>query len=309
MGYTEGLFRIIVKIISKIKQKGIRASFKYLKKFFVRRYFYLIAKLKRYPEYKNPTEDDLKLIERTLISDGISIVDYWVNIEDFDAFNSEFQFGNQFYGGTGSLFKEKMLEHYIAYDLGLRRLPKGSRYVDIAACNSPWVKLLREKGYQADAIDILPSTLYAGLPYYLVMDATKTNFEEESIDLASLQCAFEMFIHDDDSKLIDELNRILTPGGKAIICPLYMHKEYCGYCSPEYYNRDDLKDLKAILYVSLKAFGIPFSRKYDDKALQERVLTRVINHNMYFQLYALRNGHEIDHQIYCHFILELGKKE
>jgi len=140
------------------------------------------------------------------------------------------------------------------------------------------------------------------------MDATQTDFETKSIDLVSLQCAFEMFRNDDDVKLIRELSRILKPGGIALICPLYMHIEYCGYCSPEYWHRKDLHDPNAKLYVSANSYGIPFSRKYDAAELQRRVLKTAEQNGMVFKIYVLRNGAEIDPMVYCHFILELQKK-
>jgi hypothetical protein len=88
-----------------------------------------------------------------MVLNNIKPVDYQVNKIDFYAFESEYHFGDQFYGGKGYIYTEKVLEHYIAYDLGIRKMPQGGHYVDFAACNSPWVKLLRNNGYNADAIE------------------------------------------------------------------------------------------------------------------------------------------------------------
>jgi len=297
-----------VNYIQKIKEAGVKGCFAYLKKVAHKKYYHLVATLCRYPEYQNPTLSELKHIEDTLVSKGVKTADYRVDVNDFNAFQSEYQFGDQFYGGTGFIYTEKVLEHYIAYDLGLRKMPQGGHYIDIAACNSPWVKLLRDKGYKADAVDLEPSKLYSGLPYYHVMDATQTNFETHSIDLVSLQCAFEMFINNDDMKLVRELSRILKPGGSALICPLYMHIKYCGYCSPEYWHLKDFHDQNAKLYVSANSYGIPFSRKYDAVELQKRVLETITQNDMDYKIHILRNGAEIDPQVYCYFILELFKK-
>jgi SAM-dependent methyltransferase len=297
-----------VKYIQKIKEAGLKGSIAYLNKVMHKKYYHLVATVCRYPKYQNPTPSELQHIEKTLVSRNIMPADYQVDVNDFSAFQSDYQFGNQFYGGAGFIYTEKVLEHYIAYDLGLRKMPQGGHYIDIAACNSPWAKLLRDNGYNADAIDLEPSKLYFGLPYYHVIDATQTNFDTHSIDLVSLQCAYEMFLNDDDMKLVRELGRILKPGGIAIICPLYMHIEYCGYCSPEYWHRKDFHDQNAKLYVSANSYGIPFSRKYDVAELQARVLETITHNEMDYKIHILRNGAEIDPQVYCHFILELVKK-
>jgi SAM-dependent methyltransferase len=294
--------------IQKIKKAGLKGSIAYLNRIAHKEIYHLIAIICRYPEYHNPTQSELKHIEEALVSKDTKTADYRVDVNEFGAFQSQYQFGDQFYGGTGYIYTEKVLEHYIAFDLGLRKMPQGGQYIDIAACNSPWVKLLRDKGYRADAIDLVPSRLYSGLPYYHVMDATQTDFEANSIDLVSLQCAFEMFLNNDDMKLIRELSRILKPGGTAIICPLYMHAEYCGYCSPEYWNRKNFHDPDAKLFVSTGSYGIPFSRKYNAAELQRRVLETATQNDMDYKIYILRNGAEIDPMVYCYFILKLIKK-
>jgi SAM-dependent methyltransferase len=133
------------------------------------------------------------------------------------------------------LLIRKLLEHWITRDLlGLKSYSPESLYVHIAACNSPWARVLREKrGLAAFAVDLSEvGKLYKDLSYYRVADATSTSFENSSVSGASLQCAYEMFTGDNDTQLIKELNRIWKPGGKAIVTPLYMHTHYCAYSTP-----------------------------------------------------------------------------
>ena len=266
--------------IQKAKDIGLKGTIASLKRIAHKKYYHLTAWVRCYPKYQNPTPSDLNKIEAALVSNDVSTIDYRVEVTDFNAFHAEYLFGDQFYCGKSYIYTEKVLEHYIAYDLGLRKMPQGGHYIDIAACNSPWVKLLREKGYKADAIDLEPSKFYSGLPYYHVMDATQTDFEAHSVDLVSLQCAFEMFLNKDDIELIRELGRILKPNGMAVICPLYMHIEYCGYCSAEYWHRKNFHDQGAKLYVSMNSYSVPFSRKYDCKTLRERVLATALENGM-----------------------------
>ena len=180
-------------------------------------------------------------------------------------------------------------------------------YVDVAAANSPWAKLLRDEGYNAYAIDLTPSELFKKYDFYKLMNATATSFGDESVGSVSLQCAYEMFINDDDMLLINELKRILKRGGRAVISPLYMYTHYSGYCSPEFLNKHEYQPKNAKIYVNTHSQGIPFSRKYDAKQFNERIVKTIVDNHMSYKLYVLRNSAEIDPKIYCHFILEITK--
>jgi SAM-dependent methyltransferase len=232
-----------------------------------------------------------------------------VDPADVKQFFQYFNFGSKFYGGNGPLFIEKVLEHYIAFQLAVKKMPIDGRYLDIAACNSPWAMILRDKGYRADAVDLEPSRAFSHLSYYHVMDATRLALPDSSIDCASLQCALEMFIRNADIQLMSELGRVLKPGGRVIVVPLYMHRSYCGYCTPEFWHQREYHDPDAMLYVNRDTFGVPFSRKYNVAQLKRRLLDPLPIHGMSFNLHVLRNGQEIDPAVYCHFVLEIIKNE
>ena len=102
-------------------------------------------------------------------------------------------------------------------------------YVDVAACNSPWAKTLRERtNISSFAIDLAPvPSSFSKLAFYRTENAANTTFADSSVRGASLQSAFEMFLGDHDKTFMHELSRILCPGGKAIILLLYLHTHYC----------------------------------------------------------------------------------
>ncbi len=127
-----------------------------------------------------------------------------------------------------------------------------------------------------------------------------------SVRGVSLQCAYEMFMGEDDINFFKEMSRILKPGGKVVISPLYMHTHYCAYSTREYYGRG-YSDPAAKEYVRLDCAGVPSSRKYDAATLRSRVLDPVGSFGMGCQLFALRNKAELGRNIYCHFILEVTK--
>lgn len=261
------------------------------------------------PEYMNPLKKELLEIESELPRNSITINNLIVNPEELKNFIDLFDFGVNFYDGKNNpIWTEKVLEHFIAWELVVRDLKKDDIYVDVAASSSPWVKLLNEKGFKATGIDLVESNKFKDNPNYLVMDATKTTFKDGSVSGVSLQCAFEMFTGNDDTNLIKELGRILKSGGKTVIVPLYMHTHYCGYTTKEFRFSKKYHDKDAKLYVRTDCKGVPFSRKYDVAALKERVLDVAQKSGLEYKLYVLGNGKEIHEGVYCHFILELVKK-
>lgn len=260
--------------------------------------------------YANPTPNELATIEQDLISLNVKINSYAPSPELFKVFQTQKWFPTDYHGGLKSgVWEEKLLEHWIASQmLDLMNFGRTDIYVDIAAAGSPWAKNLRErKGIEAYAIDLCETgESYRHIPYYRVEEATQTTFKDASVTAASLHCAFEMFMKDDDTLLIHEIARILKPGGKVVILPLYLHTHYCAYSTSEYYGKG-YSDPAAKEYVRLDCSGVPSSRKYDAKTLKKRVLSPIEAVGMHYRLHALRNKTEFGSNIYCHFILEIEK--
>jgi hypothetical protein len=261
------------------------------------------------PVYANPTDAELSQVERGIVSLGIAVEDFTPSKDDLEAFKSARWFPDNYHGGRSSgVWDEKHLEHWIAYRLlGLGDYGGEDIYIDVAACGSPWAKTLRERnGIAAYANDLVIDPQFRGLDFYKKEDATKTSFGDSSVRGMSLQCAFEMFTGDADTNLINEAARILKPGGKMIILPLYMHTHYCAYSTPDFFGRGR-SDKDAVEYIRFDTSNIPSSRKYDAQHLVTRVLKPIVERGMKFRLMVLRNKHEIATGIYCHFILEVTR--
>jgi SAM-dependent methyltransferase len=240
----------------------------------------------------------------------IEIMDYSPSAEAFRAFQAENYFSGDYYGGRSSaVWDEKLLEHWIASErLGLNSFTANDVYIDVAAASSPWAHEVRaRKGIEAYAIDLGEvGEDYRNLPYYRIENATATSFPNASVKGASLHCAYEMFVGNDDVQFIREIARILEPGGRVLILPLYMHTHYCAYSTPEYFGKG-FSDPKAKEYVRLDCIGVPSSRKYSAAMLKKRVLDIIVSEGMSYSLLALRNKSELGEGIYCHFILEICK--
>ena len=299
--------------IRAIKKYGISGVIRRLPIFFFHdlglKNLYINLFFRSADTYSSPTGRDIEDIEKQLRNCSIQLFDLYIDVKKFKDFCRHFQFPDDYHGGLKDPVRnEKLLEHYLAYEfIGIEKLDKQSKYIDVAACSSPWVKMLREKKLcESIAIDLEILPRYLGLDYYIKMDATSTEFENASVSGASLQCAYEMFRGEDDIKLIEELARVLKPGGRAVISPLYMHTHYCNYSSIGYFGKG-YGDSSAREYLQPQAQNIPSSRKYSAKVLKSRILDKVQSLGMTSKLYAIRNKEEIGDHIYCHFILVIER--
>jgi len=300
-----------MNLIEKVRYHGIVKSIRIGVNIAWRRLLaYHRWRVRRAPIYVGPTLEELIAIERDLRAMDIVVEDFTPSYARFQEFQAENWFHPSYHGGrAGGVWDEKLLEHWISSDLlGLAEYGADDIYVDAAASGSPWVKELRERrNLSAFAIDLAHvGDEYSELPYYRVENATQSSFSDESIRGVSLHCAYEMFAGDDDINLIDELARILKPGGKAVILPLYMHTHYCAYTTPEYFGKG-YSDPAAKEYVRMDCYGVPSSRKYNAEVLKQRVLDHILRAGLKYRLRALRNHAELGSNIYCYFILEIEK--
>ncbi len=256
---------------------------------------YYLVKHRRAPRYRNPTESELLDIEEELEKIGVKVEPYCIQMDALDRFKKQFAFPESYCRGkSSSLIEEKYLEHFLAYTLaGLVDFDRRCDiYVDVAASSSPWALMLRDRGYQAYAIDIDTGVSYNHLDYYMAMDAKETTFADASIKAMSLQCAYEMFLGEDDSLFLDECSRVLQPGGRVVIAPLYLDTEYCGYSTPEHFRKGYAAE-GATEYLRSDSWGIPFSRKYSPAHLKTRILDRITQRGMGYRVYKIDNKGEL----------------
>ena len=299
-----------MSLLVKIKRYGFIGSVGKVSNILKRKgnFFYWRLIYRDAPVYVNPTSIELEAIERDLVKLGVSIHSY-TPPHEFKEFQKQNWFPTDYHGGLKSgVWDEKLLEHWISSEtLELMNFNESDIYVDVAAASSPWAKVLRERrGLSAFAIDLEEKEAFCHLPYYRVENATKTTFSDACVRGMSLHCAYEMFMGQDDTLFISEAARILKPGGKVVILPLYTHTHYCSYATPDYFDKG-YSDPAAKEYIRWDCRGIPSSRKYDAVMLKRRVLDHIESLGMQYKLFALRNKAALGNNIYCHFILEITR--
>lgn len=295
-----------MSLLRRIIDKGPRGSWQALQLRASRRYH--LWRTRAEPVYASPTAAELRQFEDEAARLGMPCADLRVDPTAFQAFVRRFAFPAGYHGGEqGGVYLEKLLEHHVAWSmLDLDRQPARWPYVDIAAATSPWVGLLRKQGHEAWGIDLDPAPPSEHAAWYLRGDATASPFDTASIGSASLQCAYEMFEQDADTRLLAELARVLKPGGRAVISPLYTHVQACYYQTPEHYGHP-YGDAGARRLLRRDTWNVRASRKYSPQTLLERVWRPALAAGLQPALHALRNAEALGPGLYLHFVLTLDR--
>lgn len=140
-------------------------------------------------------------------------VDYAVN---FPAYVQEF--------GTGDVFIGKALEHWMSLDF--IDLKDGAVVMDVAACHSPFVDIVARLYPQVQCY--MQDQVYKPGVHGLKIgsDATCIPLPDGSVDSIVAHNSWEHFEGNADIRFISEAARLLRPGGKLTIIPLFL-KEKC----------------------------------------------------------------------------------
>lgn len=208
-----------------------------------------------------------KAIKERLDAAGITVEEAVIDRPDFDRWRSRFSELTRFYRGSGDVFIEKCLEHYLVFrHLGLS--PKDT-YIDVAAAESPWAGILQRNGVPSYAMDLVyPRGIHGR---QIGADAGDTGLPDGFCTALSLQCAFECFMGDADIRFIKEASRILAPGGRFAIVPLYLEDQYFITTSPYVDQEKVAIDPGAKRVWREDGFREPFSRKYSPEVFLRRI--------------------------------------
>ncbi|MDX2286107.1 MAG: methyltransferase domain-containing protein [Bacteroidia bacterium] len=220
----------------------------------------------------DPALDDA--LEQAFAEMGIEVRPYRIGLPAYRAYLADAQYPRSYYGGgldPGANFTEKTLEHFVSAQLlGLK---PGQVFVDIAAASSPFSDIAKRlfglaESYRQDLIypEGIEGNRIGGWAHAL-------HLPDRSVHAATLHCSLEHFEGDSDTRLFQELARVLAPGGKAVILPFYLAHTYTIHVDPAFNllqgHRPQLDPAAALRYCSWRQF---FSRHYDPAALKRRIL-------------------------------------
>ena len=247
--------------------------------------------------------DIMSMLKENKIECGV----YTINKNDFHLYIKTIPYPVNYFGKANRKnhgFTEKLLEHFISIEL---LMPvKDKVIVDIGAGNSPFSSILNtyysvKKAYPQDRIFNSESeNIISG-------NASKLPFANNSIHGITLHCALEHFESNNDIDFIDEAARVLVPGGKCIILPLYLSSEYTINLDPvsnllRRYTPDISSDYNATFrYCDSKQH---FSRHYDVINFCSRLLN---NPSLKVKILHVQNYKEIYSKSYLRFIAVFEK--
>ena len=206
-------------------------------------------------------------------------------------------------GGRAAGFHEKGLEHFLAARLsGLRR---GEVCIDVASQNSPvpdvYARLFGAGMYEQDLA--FPRGLSGRR---IGGDAAAMPVPDAFADVLVLHNAFEHFEGDSDTRFMHEAARVLKPGGRVCILPLFMHERFANQTDPAaIFGTPPAFDPGAEVWC-VRGWHDRFGRHYDAAQLESRLLAHAGAFDV--QLIEFEDAASIDATCYLRFAMVLRKR-
>jgi SAM-dependent methyltransferase len=192
---------------------------------------------------------------------------------------------------------EKVLEYYISYtwlDLG-----PSDVFMDVAAQDCPFAFFVRDtvgcRVYRQDLYHLRQGVHGADVGG----DATALPFRAGALSKLALHNSFEHFEGDADLRFIREAARVLRPGGKVCIVPLFVGEEYRVDTESGWIDARGKKHLWGV--------GARFARVYDPPALETRILGECGEFDV--TVYLMENAPELDPACYVRHVLMLERRD
>jgi SAM-dependent methyltransferase len=248
-------------------------------------------------------------IQHRLISElrdrGLDLEMRRVDLDDYRRYLERARYDRfpyYYFGGRSSDFAEKALEHFMA--ARLLEIGPEDTYIDVASYDSPVPGIYRElfgcSAYRQDLI--YPPGLRGDR---IGGDAARMAVPDGFATKLALHNSFEHFEGDADSRFIEEAARVLRPGGRLCILPLFLHEVYAIQTNPALLPRSGRAfEPDAVLYCDRGSRG-RHGRFYDVPHL----VTRIADHlnGLQLRVIVVENEREVDESCYLKFAALLQK--
>jgi SAM-dependent methyltransferase len=234
---------------------------------------------------------------------GVKVEDASIDVSDFRKWLNSYPEINAAYRGSEDVYIEKCLEHYLSFTY--LDLSPNDTFIDIAAAESPFYELLHRRiGLTSYCLDLsYPKGIHNR---NIGADAGDTGLNEGFATAMALHCAYECFMGDADIRFVREAARILRPGGRYVIVPLYIDNTYFIATSP-YCNQDDIIfDSGSLKVWRDDPYRVPFSRHYSPQSFAQRIYSRIPS-DMAGMVYFMENLPDVwksfsGQRVYCYFL-------
>jgi SAM-dependent methyltransferase len=202
--------------------------------------------------------------------------------------------------------QEKALEHFLSVVIAEPR--EGMTAVDVGSCRSVVPRILR----RAHGVRCLEQDL--SYPEGVEGDrvggsADAMPLEDGSVDFMTLHCTFEHFEGGADKGFMKECGRVLRPGGRTVILPLYLNATHCNVTGvPDPGQRSDIGwDPEADHYCQIPEWEDRFGRHYSVRALIDRVIEPARRAGLHPRVIRVVNWEAVDPRLWLRWVLVLER--
>ncbi|MHB8156627.1 MAG: class I SAM-dependent methyltransferase [Desulfocucumaceae bacterium] len=251
----------------------------------------------------NEPEAVKREIAASFKKDGHSMAEYLIDAEEYKKFLLAAGYGQRYPHYYTDNFYEKTLEHYLT--VKNLQLKEGDIFIDIASEHSPLPDIC-QRVYGANSFrqDIMYLPGISG--DRIGGDACSLPVPGSFADKVALTCSFEHFEGDSDSRLLEEIGRVLRPGGRAYIVPLYLYIAHAVQTDPAVSVPSGVSFDEGATVYCVESWGNRHARFYDSTAFKERLSPFLGQFTVEIQ--SIGNLREIDKSCYARFALLLTKK-
>lgn len=254
------------------------------------------------PKTKDPMIIDEDAVRRALDQSEIPVEEYKIDVLGFQQWLEKIDYLNKHEGYYLETLSNKALQHFAAAEL--LQLQPGQHYIDIAGQTHTVRTIYEEQfgveGYLQDLE--LPEGFHGR---EIGGDAAKMNVPDNWADAMALHCSFEHFEGESDSNFIREVERVLKPGGKCVIAPLYLFQEHACFTDPSLAVPGGVAfDSDAKLFAT-REWRNRHGRFYSVQQLEKRVWKK--RGDLKMKVLRVTNCKEIGDEIYLRYIGVLEK--
>ncbi len=262
-------------------------------------------------KYIDISHPALDRVEEQLTELGVPTEDFSVapHLAGFEAHLQLEEYAGEYriYGGPNHhCLLEKSLEHYLS--LAIAQPMPGQTAVDIGSCKSVVPGMLRRlhdvRCYEQDLV--YPAGVHGDR---IGSSAASIPLPNASVDFMMLHCTFEHFEGDADTAYVRECARLLKPGGRTIILPLYLNANHCNITGETDANIHEKIgfDTEARYYCLIPEWQNRFGRHYSPDALLRRVINPAREAGLIPQLFRCVKWETIDPRLWLRWILVLER--
>lgn len=217
-------------------------------------------------------------IDASIRASGITHQDLALSLSAFQRYIGEADYWEEhqeYVSLYENVIYEKMLEHYATLLLlEADRLPAHPLiYMDVGSEDSAAPSVYRQlSGWQVYRQDLAYQPGIHG--EYIGGSASEIPLPDESIHLMALHCAYEHFEGDSDVGLVREAQRLLKPGGRLVIVPLYLSDRDRIMTDPVVSVPAGMQFPDGVEVICVPGWWNRFGRLYSVETLQHRVLSQ-----------------------------------